>query len=259
MRGGKKFVVFYTYNPPKSKMNWVNKEVERKREDKYIHHSTYEGVPQQWLGEQFFIEARHIKQVQPEIYRHEYLGEVVDTEGTVFQNIILREITQEEIATFDNVARGLDWGYAIDPLHYTVNHYDKTRRKLYIYFEIQKRGLSNRKAYEMIKQENKQNGVIVADSAEPKSIAEMQSYGLRMIGAKKGPDSVNYGIKWLQSLEEIVIDEIRCPNTAREFLEYELERDVNFDWLSRFPDKNNHSIDAVRYAREYDMKNVTVI
>ena len=259
MRGGKKFVVFYTYNPPKSKMNWVNKEVERKREDKYIHHSTYEEVPQQWLGEQFFIEARHIKQVQPEIYRHEYLGEVVDTEGTVFQNIVLREITQEEIATFDNVARGLDWGYAIDPLHYTVNHYDKTRRKLYIYFEIQKRGLSNRKAYEMIKQENKQNGVIVADSAEPKSIAEMQSYGLRMIGAKKGPDSVNYGIKWLQSLEEIVIDEIRCPNTAREFLEFELERDVNFDWLSRFPDKNNHSIDAVRYAREYDMKNVTVI
>ena len=197
--------------------------------------------------------------MQPEIYRHEYMGEVVDTEGTVFQNIVLREITQEEIATFDNVARGLDWGYAIDPLHYTVNHYDKTRRKLYIYFEIQKRGLSNRKAYEMIKQENKQNGVIVADSAEPKSIAEMQSYGLRMIGAKKGPDSVNYGIKWLQSLEEIVIDEIRCPNTAREFLEYELERDVNFDWLSRFPDKNNHSIDAVRYAREYDMKNVTVI
>ena len=86
----------------------------------------------------------------------------------------------------------------------------------------------------------------------------MQSYGLRMIGARKGPDSVNYGIKWLQSLEQIVIDEKRCPNTAREFLEYELERDIDRGWLSKFPDKNNHAIDAVRYAREYDMRNVKV-
>ena len=161
MRGGKKFVVFYTYNPPKSKKNWVNTESETKREDKYIHHSTYEKVPEEWLGKQFFLEAEHIKKMQPEIYRHEYLGEATGTEGTVFQNITIRRITEEEIATFDNVARGLDWGYAIDPLHYTVNHYDKTRKKLYIYFEIQKTSLSNRKAYEMIKNENIQNTIIV--------------------------------------------------------------------------------------------------
>ena len=258
MRGGKKFVVFYTYNPPKSKNNWVNRESEKKREDKYIHHSTYERVPREWLGEQFFVEAEHVKRVQPEIYRHEYMGEVVGEEGSVFQNIVLREITEEEIAKFDNVARGLDWGYAIDPLHYTVNHYDNMRRKLYIYFEIQKRGLSNQRAYEMIKEENKGNGLIIADSAEPKSIAEMQSYGLRIIGAKKGADSVNYGIKWLQSLEEIVIDERRCPNTAREFVGYEFGRDSDGNWESRFPDKDNHAIDAVRYAREYDMRLVRV-
>ena len=258
MRGGKKFVVFYTYNPPKSKKNWVNTESETKREDKYIHHSTYEKVPEEWLGKQFFLEAEHIKKMQPEIYRHEYLGEATGTEGTVFQNITIRRITEEEIATFDNVARGLDWGYAIDPLHYTVNHYDKTRKKLYIYFEIQKTSLSNRKAYEMIKNENIQNTIIVADSAEPKSIAEMQSYGLKMIPAKKGPDSVNYGIKWLQSLEESISDEQRCPKTAKEFLEYELERDINGNWQSRFPDKNNHAIDAIRYAREYDMRMIKV-
>ena len=258
MRGGKKFVVFYTYNPPKSKKNWVNTESETQREDKYIHHSTYEKIPQEWLGKQFFLEAEHIKKMQPNIYRHEYLGEATGTEGTVFQNVTIRRITEEEIATFDNVARGLDWGYAIDPLHYTVNHYDKTRKKLYIYFEIQQTSLSNRKAYEMIRLENVQNALIVADSAEPKSIAEMQSYGLKMIPAKKGPDSVNYGIKWLQSLEEIIIDEQRCPATAREFLEYELERDMEGRWQSKFPDKNNHAIDAVRYAREYDMRMVKV-
>lgn len=258
MRGGKKFVVFYTYNPPKSKKNWVNRESERQREDKYIHHSTYEKVPRDWLGEQFFLEAEHIKKTQPNVYRHEYMGEAIGTEGTVFQNVVLRDITEKEIATFDNVARGLDWGYAVDPLHYTVNHYDKTRKKLYIYFEIQQTALSNYKAFEMIKNENLQNALIVADSAEPKSIAEMQSYGLRMIGAKKGPDSVNYGIKWLQSLEEIIIDEKRCPQTAREFVEYELEKDDYGGWKSKFPDKCNHAIDAVRYAREYDMRMVKV-
>jgi len=258
MRGGKKFAVFYTYNPPKSKKNWVNRESEKQREDKYIHHSTYEKVPHDWLGEQFFLEAEHIKKMQPNVYRHEYMGEAIGTEGTVFQNVVLRDITEKEIATFDNVSRGLDWGYAVDPLHYTVNHYDKTRKKLYIYFEIQRTALSNYKAYEMIKNENVQNGLIVADSAEPKSIAEMQSYGLRIIGAKKGPDSVNYGIKWLQSLEEIVIDEKRCPETAREFVEYELEKDTDGSWKSKFPDKCNHAIDAVRYAREYDMRMVKV-
>ena len=77
-----------------------------------------------------------------------------------------------------------------------------------------------------------------------------------MIGAKKGPDSVEYGIKWLQDLEAIVIDPVRCPNTAKEFLEYELEPDGNGGFKARFPDKNNHLIDAARYSRESDMRNV---
>ena len=110
----------------------------------------------------------------------------------------------------------------------------------------------------MIHEENKSNGIIICDSAEPKSIAEMSSYGLRVIGAKKGPDSVEYGIKWLQDLEEIIIDPIRCPKTAKEFSEYELESDGNDGFKPFFPDRNNHSIDAVRYSRENEMKNVRV-
>ena len=160
---------------------------------------------------------------------------------------------------FDHIARGIDWGYAADPFHYTVNHYDKTRKRLYIFYEIQKLNLSNKKAAEMIKAENKNNAMIVCDSAEPKSIAEMYEYGLKVMGAKKGADSVDYGIKWLQDLEEIVIDPKRCPNTAREFMEYEIERDGNGNLKGKFPDKNNHSIDDVRYSREYDMKHVRVM
>ena len=258
LRGGSDFVVFYSYNPPQSQSNWVNEEVLKQRDDRLVHHSTYLTVPPEWLGEQFLIEAEHLKNVKPTAYQHEYMGEVTGTGGEVFTNLTIREITDDEIALFDHIARGIDWGYAADPFHYTVNHYDKTRRRLYIYYEIQMLKLSNRKAAELVKAENKRNKLIICDSAEPKSIAEMLAYNLKVLGAKKGADSVEYGIKWLQDLEEIVIDPKRCPNTAREFLEYELEKDANGNFKGHFPDKNNHSIDAVRYSREFDMKNVKI-
>ena len=258
LRGGSDFVVFYSYNPPQSQSNWVNEEVLQKRNDRLVHHSTYLTVPPEWLGQQFLIEAEHLKNVKPMAYQHEYMGEVTGTGGEVFTNLTLREITDSEISHFDHIARGIDWGYAADPFHYTVNHYDKTRRRLYIYYEIQMLKLSNRKAAELVKKENKWNDVVICDSAEPKSIAEMYSYDLRVLKAKKGSDSVQYGIKWLQDLEEIVIDPKRCPNTAREFLEYELEKDANGNFKGCFPDKNNHSIDAVRYSREFDMRNVKI-
>ena len=258
MRGGDKFVVFYSFNPPKSQRNWTNIEMTEEREDKLVHHSTYLGVPKEWLGEQFIVEAEHLKNVNYESYAHEYLGEVTGTGGEVFTNITIRTISDEEIRMFDRIASGIDWGYASDPFTYTVNHYDRKRRRLYIFYEIYKVGLSNKKAYELIKQENKNNKIVVCDSAEPKSIAEMNSYGLRVIGAKKGPDSVEYGIKWLQDLEEIVIDPVRCPNTTREFNGYELEKDKYGEFKADFPDKNNHTIDAVRYSRESDMRSIKI-
>ena len=257
LRGGADFFVFYSFNPPKSSRNWVNQYVAIEREDTLVHHSTYLSVPPQWLGEQFLVEAEHLKEVKPEAYRHEYLGEVTGTGGEVFGNITLRAITEEEIERFDNLRRGIDWGYAADPFAYNVCHYDKTRRRLYIFREIHKVKLSNRGAAELIKQEAG-SGRITCDSAEPKSIDEVKGYGLRVVGAKKGPDSVEYGVKWLQDLEEIVIDPGRCPETAREFSGYELERDREGNFKAGYPDKDNHHIDAVRYACEEDMKRPSV-
>ena len=163
------------------------------------------------------------------------------------------EITDEEIARFDHIRRGIDWGYAADPFHYAVCHYDKTRRRLYIFREIHKIRLSNRAAAELVKAEAG-SGRIICDSAEPKSIDEVKGYGLRVVGARKGPDSVEYGVKFLQDLEEIIIDPARCPETAKEFSSYELDRDKEGNFKAGFPDRNNHSIDAVRYALEDDMR-----
>ena len=253
MRGGD-CVAFYSFNPPESLQNWVNKETMIERSDTKVHHSTYLDVPAEWLGPNFIIEAEHLKATKPEKYEHEYLGIASGTGGEVFKNITLRTITDEEVKNFDRLHRGIDWGFATDPFHYTVNHYDKTRRRLYIFYELHLVELSNRKAAELVKEENKSNAVVICDSAEPKSIAEMQSYGIRCVGAKKGPDSVEYGIKFLQDLDEIIIDPARCPNTAREFTEYELEKDKEGNFKPVFPDKNNHSIDAVRYSLWLDPK-----
>ena len=83
LRGGADFFAFYSFTPPKAARNWVNQYVAIEREDTLVHHSTYLTVPPEWLGEQFIVEAEHLKAVKPEAYRHEYLGEVTGTGGGV--------------------------------------------------------------------------------------------------------------------------------------------------------------------------------
>jgi phage terminase large subunit len=252
MRGGEQFIIFYSYNPPQSANNWVNAEKKYTRPDRLVHHSSYLTVPREWLGDVFITEAEHLKNTKPKSYEHEYLGNVTGTGGEVFDNVTIRPITDEEIKTFETVRRGMDFGYAIDPFSYVVMAYNRKKKRLYIYNEIYGVGMSNYQAIELIREENKGNDQIIGDSAEPKSLHEFRQHGLRAIGAKKGPDSVEYGIKFLQDLEEIIIDDTRCPNTAREFLTYELEKDIHGAFKSKFPDKNNHSIDAVRYGMNYE-------
>lgn len=253
MRGGAKFDVFYSYNPPQSQRNWVNAEVLESRPDRIVHHSTYLEVPAEWLGRQFIIEAEHLKRTKPELYAHEYMGEVTGTGGEVFTNITIRDIADDEICVFDNIKRGIDFGYAADPFVYIVCHYDSKHKRLYIFDEIYKVGLSNHAAALMIQEKPAYNSPIICDSAEPKSIRDLKEHGLRVAGAKKGPDSIEYGIKFLQSLEEIIIDNKRCPFTTEEFLNYELEKDSNGQFKANYPDKNNHTIDAARYALEREI------
>lgn len=254
MRGGTNYWMFYSYNPPKSVNNWVNYEAKLERPDKIVHHSTYLDVPREWLGEQFIVEAETKRKAKPDAYRHEYLGEAIGTGGEVFTNITKRTITDEEIKGFDRIKRGLDWGYAADPFCYLVTHYDKTRKRLFIFYEYYKLKVSNSKAAEVVGKENPGRGVVTCDSAEKKSTDELRGYNIRAQNAKKGPGSIEVGIKFLaDELEEIIIDPDRCPNTYREFSTYELEKDRFGNFKSGYPDKNNHSIDATRYALEDDM------
>lgn len=250
MRGGSKFWCFSSYNPPKSANNWVNEEMLLDEQDRLVHRSDYLSVNPDWLGPQFIYEADKLKAKNETAYRHEYLGEITGTGGAVFENVTEKRITNEEIQQFDRRRYGLDFGFAVDPLAFVSMHYDSKREILYIFDEIYQPKLTNRQAAVKIKKKITETALIRADSAEPKSIKELNELGLRAIAAKKGPDSVEFGIRWLQGLSAIVIDKKRCPNTYKEFVTYEYETTRDGQYISAYPDKNNHAIDAVRYGCE---------
>ena len=254
MRGGTDYYVFYSWNPPKSINSWVNQDVLLERPDTIVSHTDYRTVPRDWLGEQFFIEAEHLRDTKPKAYEHEYLGVATGTGGAVFENVTVRAITDEELSRFDRIKNGLDFGYGADPLAYIKMHYNKTRKRLFLFGEIYAVKLGNTKAAREIRKLNPLNHYITADSEEPRAIAALNELGLRVIGAKKGPGSVDYGMEFLSDeLEEIIIDPKRCPNAAREFTSYELEQDKDGNFKGSYPDKNNHTIDAVRYGMEDSM------
>lgn len=252
MRGGPKFVVFKSFNPPISRSNWANEYVLKPKKDALRHKSCYTEVPPDWLGEQFISDANEQKETNPRAYEHEYLGIPVGTGGEVFDNLVLREITDEETARFDNIYMGIDWGWYPDPYHWSKMHYDSARRTLYIYDEYRVNKQSNQETWDSLVAKKGVTGydLITADSAEPKSVDDYRNYGSLCRPAVKGPDSVRYGIKWLQSLKAIVIDPERCSATAKEFSNYEYERSPDGEIISGYPDEDNHSIDSVRYAME---------
>lgn len=251
LRGGKNFWCFYSYNPPKSRDSWVNQEVLIDEPDRLVHHSTYLGVPRDWLGDLFFLEAEKLKNKNEMAYRHEYLGEVTGTGGAVFDNVHDLRMSDNKIQLFDRLHYGCDFGFAVDPLAFVATYYDKKHEDLYIFDEIYKYSYDTKPAAEEIKSKADRR-LVIGDSAEPRTIKSFKNYGVNMMGAKKGPDSVAHGIKWLQERRNIYIDKERCPNTYKEFVKYEYARNKDGSFISRYPDVNNHAIDAVRYALEYE-------
>ncbi len=251
VRGGEDFIQLYTYNTPASRQHFVNKEKRIPKKNRLVHLSDYRSVPKEWLGQTFIDEAEYVKETAPIIYENEYLGLETGDGGNVFENLELREIKDDEISHFDRLYKGIDWGWYPDPFAYNNMHFDMARRTLYIFDELRCNKMSNEKTWKMLQEKGVTNSdLITADSAENKSIGDYKTYGAFIRGAEKGPNSVEYSMKWLASLNKIIIDPVRCPGTATEFSEYELERDKDGNIITGYPDKNNHNIDAVRYALE---------
>lgn len=248
-RGGPFSFCFKSFNPPAMARNWANRYVLESKPGKLVHHSTYQTTPEAWLGPRFLADAEHLKATNETAYRHEYLGEVVGCGTAVFENLEIRAITDAEIEKFDRITSGVDWGWYPDPWAFNRMHYDAGRRTLYIFDELTRRRTSNQDTAALVNARIPEDELVIADSSEEKSVSDYCAFGVRCRGAEKGPGSVNYSMKWLQSLPKIVIDPERCPDTAKEFLEYEYERDAKTgEVLEGYPDLNNHHIDAVRYG-----------
>lgn len=255
LSNGLQYKIFYSYNPPKRKQSWVNKKYDTQfiASNTYVHYSTY--LENKHISKAFKEEAEEVKKRSEFKYRHEYLGEPIGSGIVPFNNLVFRTITNEEVKSFDNIKQAIDWGYSVDPLAFIRCHYDKTRRTLYLLDEFYKVKASLRELYDFLKARKYNYDEIVADSAEPRSIAEMKSLGCKISGAKKGQGSVEYGEKWLDDLEAIVIDHKRTPNACREFENIDYQTDKDGSVKAKLEDKDNHIIDAVRYALEKDMIN----
>lgn len=258
MRGGAVYWNFESYNPPISRDNWANKDSLEERADWLCHKSTYLQAPPEWLGQQFLDEAEHLKATDERAYQHEYLGIPTGTGGNVFDNLELREITDEEMSHFDHIYQGVDYGWFPDPFAFIRLHYDRARETIYLMDEIYQNKLTNEASGNIIIQRGYKDAYITCDSAEPKSVADYRAMGLPAKAAVKGPGSVDYGMKWLQH-RKIVIDRKRTPNAYNEFVNYEYDRNKDGDIISGYPDENNHLIDATRYAVERISRRMGVI
>lgn len=265
-RGGDTFTVFRSFNPPISANNWANVFIKEPDERATTLQTDYTMIPPEWLGEAFLYEAQRLKEVNPQAFEHEYMGIPTGTGGEVFPNLEIREITDAEISNMGYIYQGLDFGFAVDPAAFLRVSYDRKHDTVYFLDEIFKRGLSNAQLADEIKakgyHKDRRGGyvspvfgvmsaegqqLITADCAEPKSIADMRAAGLKCTGCHKEPGCVEYRVKWLQH-RRIVIDPARTPNAYREFVNYEYMTDKDGNFLSRLPDKDNHTIDAAAYA-----------
>ena len=263
MRGGELFWDFRTFNPPISKLNWANEyalEAELNSPNTLVVRNSYLDVPMDWLGVQFIEEAEDLRQKNERAYIHEYLGIAIGTGGDVFPNCEPMDMTKPVdtpqgkkplYETFDHIYCVIDWGFAKDPFRFVRMHFDPKKLDLYIFAEYDTLKKRNKEVFDELYDELKlvdRKEQVIADSAEEKSVADFKAYGAFIRPAEKGPESVRYGIKWLQGLNHIYIDPRRCPKTYFEFSTYEYEQDRDGNFISAYPDANNHSIDAARYA-----------
>lgn len=238
------------FNPPKSANNFMNEYTAGKENDPqtFICHSYYYNVPTEWLGKRFFERAEWFKINKPQYYANNYLGEVTGTGGAIFDNLELREITDEEINAMPYFYHGLDFGFE-HPQAFIKVYYDSDTDTLYPVEEFFSRRCKNSTFARKIKQYK--NVEIIADSARPDNIAEMQDWGFDIIGAVKRWGSNrgrDYCWEWLQQTNKIVLDRNRTPHLADEMtkLEFELLKDGTFS--SEYPKLGEDCIMALIYA-----------
>lgn len=256
-RGGPAAVRVFTFNPPRSKSCWINAEIQRRQDAGLpVYASTYLEVPPEWLGDQFLQDAEELRRIDPQAYAHEYMGEPVGLGGDVFDRVVFREITDEEIEAFDNMRCGQDFGWWPDPWAFTISEWQPAKRTILTWYEdggnkLQPAAQAKRIIEALTwsddgKTETYHNAPVLSDDADPTAIAAQRDTGANARAARKG-NMREASYRFLQSCLW-VIDPVRCPHLAKEVREMQYEQNADGEWMNSIPDENDHWVDATRYA-----------
>lgn len=204
----------------------------------------------EWLDDADLQVFETMKEKNPRRYQVAGLGNWGIVDGLVYENWKEQEFNVEDVRTSATTSVfGLDFGYTNDPSALFCGILDVKAKKLWVFDEMYEKALSNRDIYNNIVNMGFVKEQIIADCAEPKSIDELKYYGIRRIqGAKKGKDSINNGIQWIQELEIIVHP--RCVNFLTEISNYQWDSDKFGNKVNKPIDCFNHLMDAMRYALE---------
>jgi len=249
MRGKNKlgYQIYLTFNPI-SELHWLKRVfVDVGLDDSYVLKTTYEDNA--FLDEAYIKTLIALKEQDYQYYKIYCLGEWGSLGNLVYSNWEKADLSKE-VERFDNFYNGLDWGFSSDPTAFVRAHLDQARKKIYIVQDFAHRETHNEDIAKEVKDIIGRE-IVTCDSSEPRSIAEVCKYGVNAIGAKKGKGSIEHGIKWLQKYR-IIVDE-NCVDTINELSTYKYREDKDGNVLPKPLDKNNHIMDALRYAFEEEM------
>jgi phage terminase large subunit len=239
-----------TFNPI-SELHWLKKTFfDVGKPDSYVLKTTY--LDNLFLDKEYKRVLNHLKEEDYQYYRIYALGEWGTLGNLIYTNWEKRDLSN---MSFDNIFHGVDFGFSNDPTAYVKLHYDKKHKRIYILDELYQTDMFIDKLAEEIK--DKVNNYVMCDSSEPRSIEDLRRHGINAKAAKKGPDSIEHGIKFLQR-HKIIVDP-SCINTIKELTSYKWKEDKNGNVLPKPVDANNHILDALRYALETEMSSNGII
>ena len=239
--------IYLMFNPV-SKANWVYEHwFLHPPDNALVIQSSYRD--NKFLSDEYRETLENLKNTNPAYYKIYCLGEFATLDKLVFPIITKRLVSESEIKGLRFFV-GCDFGFINDPTAIIYGYYDKKLKTIYITGEYFKKGMTNDEIAKTLVDLGLSKELIIADSAEKKSIEEIRRLGINRIKpAQKGPDSVIHGIQWLQQ-NTIVVDE-RCKGIIEEFENYTWEKDKKTgEYINKPIDSFNHGIDALRYGAE---------
>ena len=214
----------------------------------------------EWLDDADKKLFEDMKKNNPRRYQVAGLGNWGIVDGLVYENWQELEFDWREILNKRQKAKavfGLDFGYTNDPAAFFCGILDQEQKEIYVFDEIYQKGMQNTAIYNNIEKLGFKKEIIVADSAEPKSIDHLKGLGLyRIKASKKGKDSINAGIQFIQDFKIFIHP--RCVNFLTEISNYAWDKDKFGKAVNKTIDDFNHLMDAMRYALEDYMRNNSV-